>query len=114
MRWIVMTLVLTTVMLGAGVMAEVGAATLEEIQAPASLPSLDIGPPSTNTPLPSLETGPPSLDTPLPAMDSGAPPVRTPLPSTETAPPAADTPVSPSDSQPAEPAPEPAEEVPPG
>lgn len=105
MARMVITLILTEVMLGALGMAQVSAATLEEIQAPPSLPSLDVGPPSLRTPLPSMETGPPSLDTPLPAMDS-LPRVKTPLPPIDTAPPA--------DSNPPEPTPTPAEEVPPG
>ncbi len=109
------TLILTAVILGASGVGAVGAATpLEEIQAPPSLPSLKTGPPPLSTPLPSLDTGPPSLDTPLPSMDSGPPPLNTPLPSLELEAPAVETPLSPDGSAPAEPTPQPEEEVPPG
>jgi hypothetical protein len=88
-------------------------ATLEEIQAPPSLPSLGIGPPSLTTPLPSLNTPLPSLNTPLPSMEIGPPVVDTPLPAVDSAPPPVDTPLPPAGSTPEEPPAQPAENFPP-
>jgi hypothetical protein len=89
-------------------------ATLEEIQAPPSLPSLEIGPPSLTTPLPSLNTPLPTFNSPLPSMELGPPTTVTPLPSMDTAPPAVNTPLPPAGSVPEEPSGQPAEDVPPG
>ena len=91
------TLMIAGVILAAFGITEVSAATLEEIQAPPSLPSLGIGPPSTTPPLPTMETAPPSLDTPLPPMDSDAPAARMPLPAVKSAPTGADFSVTPAD-----------------
>ncbi len=101
------TLIIAMIILGAGGTAAVGAATLEEIQAPASLPSLETGPPSQKTPLP-------SVDTPLPSMDSSAPPLKTPLPSLDSGPPSVDTPLPPTKSVPGESTSPPDRELPPG
>jgi cytoskeletal protein RodZ len=107
MRRIAGTLILATVILGAGGIASVSAATLEEIQAPPSLPSLETGPPSPKTSLP-------SVDVPLPSMDSSAPPLKTPVPSLDSGPPPVDTPLPPTKSAPGESTSPPDREVPPG
>jgi type VI secretion system secreted protein VgrG len=107
------TLALIAVILAALGIGSAGAATLEEIQAPPSLPSQETGPPPLKTPLPSLNTPLPSYDTPLPSMESDPPAMDTPLPSMETAPPAVDTPLPPEESGPDEPASQPAEDIPP-
>jgi hypothetical protein len=85
-------------------------ATLEEIQAPPSLPSLGIGPPSFNTPLPFMEPLLPAVNTPLPSMEIGPPVTDTPLPAGDTPSVPADTPLPPAGSIPEEPPGQPAED----
>lgn len=114
MRRTVVTLIFTTIIVGLLGIVAVGAATLEEIQAPPSLPSLETEPPPLKTPLPSPDPGLPSLDTPLPSMDSGAPPLKTPLPSLDSGPRPVDTTLPPAKSGPTEPTPPSAQEFQPG
>lgn len=97
--------------LGVGVVC---AATLEEIQAPPSLPSLETGPPSAVPLLPSLDSGPPSLKTPLPGTDPGLPSLDTPLPAPGSNPPPLRTPAPPADPMIPAPAPALPESVPVG